>query len=43
MATPPRTLETMMAELVHHMAQLSAAQKETNHYLAELLKATTKR
>ena len=37
--TPPpvRTAETMLAEVVHHMAEMVLAQKETNRLLAELL------
>ncbi|WP_280842996.1 hypothetical protein [Pararoseomonas baculiformis] len=43
MAQPPtRTTETMMAELVHHMAELVKAQAETNRLLQELLKASGK-
>ena len=33
-----RTTETMLAELVHHMAEMVKAQAETNRLLQELLR-----
>jgi hypothetical protein len=36
--SPDRTTESMMAELVHHMAELVRQQAETNRLLQELLK-----
>ncbi|WP_458093617.1 hypothetical protein [Roseomonas sp. WA12] len=32
-----RTAETMLAELVHHMAEMVKSQAETNRLLQELL------
>lgn len=32
-----RTMETMLAETVHHMAEMVAAQKEANRLLATLI------
>lgn len=39
---PTRTTETMMAELVHHVAEMVKAQAETNRLLQELLRAAAK-
>ncbi|WP_280855187.1 hypothetical protein [Roseomonas indoligenes] len=38
-----RTAETMLAELVHHMAEMVKAQKETNALLHQLLQRPTSR
>ena len=35
--TMARTAETMLAELVHHMAEMVKAQAETNRLLQELI------
>lgn len=40
--SPVRTAETMLAEVVHHMAEMVLAQKETNRLLADLLQAQGK-
>lgn len=40
--TPTRTAETMLAELVHHMAEMVLTQKETNRLLAEVLRSQGK-
>ncbi|WP_426954443.1 hypothetical protein [Muricoccus radiodurans] len=34
-----RTTETMLAELVHHMAELVKAQQQTNELLTQMLRA----
>jgi len=39
---PTRTAEVMLAELVHHMAELLKAQAETNRLLAEMVKKSPK-
>jgi len=39
---PVRTSEVMLAELVHHMAELLKVQGETNRLLAELVKKSGK-
>jgi hypothetical protein len=39
---PVRTTESMMAELVHHVAEMVKAQAETNRLLQELLKGSGK-
>ena len=39
---PIRTTESMLAELVHHMAEMVKAQAETNRLLQELLRQPRK-
>jgi hypothetical protein len=38
MSQTARTAETMLAELVHHMAELVKTQSETNRLLQELIR-----